>query len=481
MGLRMRDACGHLVGDIIPFYDGEEHKAHLFYLRGHPEGCGLARFDTPWAHCVTRDWKTIDVLPDAISKGLRGDCDDGACFTGCVYKKDGVFYLYYTSFSPYGDKSREMICLATSKDGVHFDKHPENPLFGPDYALYGASDDFRDPYVWYHEEEKCYWMVFAAGLMNSRCQTRRGAVGLAKSDDLRHWTLHAPLYAPNIYPSLECPDVFRIGDWYYLLFSQFGRTEYRMARSLEGPWLLPKRPCFDCGEYFFYAAKTLFDGKRRLLIGWCGQLKDGKDGHSALWGNAMVTPREIKADSDGELYLECPEEHRVSGEAQTHSFIGAFDETHGKGECVTVGRQDGFDAALIKGSDCGDYTLAVTVDMAGDRGLFGVVLRATDDLSQCYLLEFNRANRMMYFKRYASYSLFSGETVNMDIVLAEKSLHELGDSLTLSIHFEDGIMEAFAGRSVMTVPVAELARGKVGFSAAYGSATFHDIRFFPSV
>ena len=75
MGLRMRDACGHLVGDIIPFYDGEEHKAHLFYLRGHPEGCGLARFDTPWAHCVTRDWKTIDVLPDAISKGLRGDCD----------------------------------------------------------------------------------------------------------------------------------------------------------------------------------------------------------------------------------------------------------------------------------------------------------------------------------------------------------------------------------------------------------------------
>ena len=55
MGFRMTDHLGHLVGDVIPFYDSDTSTYHLFYLRGHQEGFGLARFDTPWAHQSTKD------------------------------------------------------------------------------------------------------------------------------------------------------------------------------------------------------------------------------------------------------------------------------------------------------------------------------------------------------------------------------------------------------------------------------------------
>lgn len=477
MGFRYADSCGHLVGDIIPYYDEESKQYHIFYLRGHPEGTGLARFDTPWAHCVTRDWRTVEVLPDALTKGLRGDCDDGACFTGCVVRHQGIYYLFYTAFSPYGDKSREVISLATSGDGVHFSKYEQNPLLVPDYTVYGASDDFRDPYVWFDQSQGCWRMLFAAGLVAERCLTRRGAIGQAKSPDLLHWTLGEPFYAPRIYPSLECPDLFRIGEWYYLLFSQFGRTEYRMSRTPDGPWQMPKKPCFDCGEYFFYAAKTLFDGKRRLLLGWCGQLRDGKDAHSALWGGLVVSPREVKALPDGELYLDCPEELKIQTSPGQFSLQDVFSDQKMNGPSFTLGRPDGFDAAVLSDSDCGEYRLSVRVSMPGDRGVCGVVLRTNERLGHCYMLEINRSNNMMYFKRYDSYHLFSGDTVNMDIVLAEKRVSLSEAVFEIHIHFEKNVMEAFVGRSVMTVPVAELTYGQAGFFAAYGEATFDQIRF----
>lgn len=476
MGFRMTDHLGHLVGDVIPFYDSDTSTYHLFYLRGHQEGFGLARFDTPWAHQSTKDWKTMTLHPDAISKGAVGSYDDGACFTGCVIKHDQTYYLFYTSFSFFPDKSRETICLATSKDGVHFEKYEGNPILKPDYVIYGASDDFRDPYVWYDEEEKCWKMAFVAGLMDCPCATRRGSVALAVSRDLLHWELRKPLYAPRIFPSLECPDVFRMGEWYYLLFSQFGRTEYRMSRSADGPWQMPARPCFDCGEYFFYAAKTLFDGRRRLLIGWCGELKDQQDGHAALWGGTMVTPREIRQDeATGELYLVCPEELSIHGAGEKHRFRNVFTGEKRETDRLVIGHSEAFDAWLIEESACEGYRLAVSTQTTADTGNFGIILRADGGLGNCYLLEINRATGMMLFKRYASRSLFSGDTVNMDIVLAEKRITKMAENLDIEIHFEKQIAEIFAGRTVMTVPVAEQLSGFVGFFAAYGETAFTNL------
>ena len=42
---------------------------------------------------------------------------------------------------------------------------------------------------------------------------------------------------------------------------------YRMARTPSGPWIVPQPDDLFEGRTF-YAAKTVFDGSRRLIVGW---------------------------------------------------------------------------------------------------------------------------------------------------------------------------------------------------------------------
>lgn len=50
-------------------------------------------------------------------------------------------------------------------------------------------------------------------------------------------------YASRSNPAAnECPDFFKMGDWYYLVFSNYTDgfcTYYRMSRSPKGPWITP--------------------------------------------------------------------------------------------------------------------------------------------------------------------------------------------------------------------------------------------------
>lgn len=74
-------------------------------------------------------------------------------------------------------------------------------------------------------------------------------MGLCKSKDLHHWDYCEPFYAPmNAQCAFECPDFFRMGDWYYLVFSSYAdryQTMYRKSRSPYGPWQTPEIDTFD--------------------------------------------------------------------------------------------------------------------------------------------------------------------------------------------------------------------------------------------
>ena len=100
-----------------------------------------------------------------------------------------------------------------------------------------------------------------------------------------------PIYSPLEYPALEVNEVFRMGEWWYLMFTDFkGHTEYRMSRSVKGPWIRPRFPELDLSTHF-YAGRSLTDGNRRLIFGWCGTLLNGIDDPYVQWGGDMLTPR----------------------------------------------------------------------------------------------------------------------------------------------------------------------------------------------
>ena len=121
-------------------------------------------------------------------------------YTGSVIKdKDGIYHAFYTAFNAdikINGKSVQSVMQATGTDPLHLETM-EDFLFVADGVRY-EEFDWRDPYVFWNEEEGCYYMLLAARQKDGG-QLRGGCVALCKSKDLTHWTYEEPFYAPDMY------------------------------------------------------------------------------------------------------------------------------------------------------------------------------------------------------------------------------------------------------------------------------------------
>lgn len=280
------------MGDIIPFYWKGEY--HVFYLKGQD-----------WAHLVSRDLVKWNVLPDALKKGEDPLGPDGeAIWTGSVVEHKGTFYLYYTGKNMNDPKGDQKVMQARSNDLIHWTKMPDLTFYA-DGKIYwnktinGAIDDkhiyhhqaFRDPHVVWNEKEQVWWL----GLHAMKADASSPGVGLYTSKDLTHWTAHEPLV---IYPtsvSGDCPDLFQINGNWIVNLADFHYVKVTKPQMVNPPVLV-----YDCGD--LRVAKTLFDGKRRIIIGWIGDYKDAKDAGEYEWGGCFSMPRELYSDKQGLLY-----------------------------------------------------------------------------------------------------------------------------------------------------------------------------------
>lgn len=473
MALRYLPEPGRMVADLIPFYDRGYY--HVYYLKGFRDGTGWARHHTPWSHLRSSDLLNWEELPNALETGLQSEPDGGACFTGSVIREEDTVHIFYTGFNPGHPNGREQIMHATSKDGIAFLKNPDNPVLRVDSEHYGYDEDFRDPFVFWNEEEGRYWMLFTAGCNRPVNGNRRGVVGLAVSADLIDWTFEPPIYAPDAYPSLECPDLFRIEDTWYLLFSQFGRTEYRMSASPYGPWRKPARPHFDAGDYFFYAAKTCFDGDARYLFGWCGDLAGNKDAVRAMWGGTFVTPRRIERMPDGELRLVCPTIYEQSVTKSHHLDYNEYETACGE---WTIGNEElrslqetGF-AACLQGQALGEYSLKVKIRSNGGTGVAGLVVRGDARLDNAYLLGVDFGAKTLRLERYRSIQAFHGSALEGERILCERPIPFLLEETELIIFMKAGILEIFVNGITMTVPLQDIEGGGLGWFTSDCAAAF---------
>ena len=67
----------------------------------------------------------------------------------------------------------------------------------------------------------------------------------------------------------EMPDLFKIGEWWYLITTEYSHASkqvYRMAKSLKGPWIAPEDDGFDGRAY--YAGRTFELNGQRIIFGW---------------------------------------------------------------------------------------------------------------------------------------------------------------------------------------------------------------------
>jgi beta-fructofuranosidase len=293
-----------VVGDCIPFYaDG---RYHVFYLRDYRDKDSYG-IGSPWHHVSTDDFVTFTDHGEALSKETIDDQDLTVATGSVITDDDGLHHIFYTGINPYfrDDVHREQAILhATSKDLISWTKVAGEVSYA-DETLY-ERHDWRDPFVYKDPDTGRYNMLVAARTAHGPV-SRRGCTALLTSDDLSNWTVEKPFYAPGRYHGHECPDLFRMGDWYYLVFSEYTTrtaTRYAMSRSLQGPWLTPADNLFD--NRAFYAAKSAGDEQgRRYLFGWNPSKVGDADGGDWQWGGNL-TVHEIVQNDDGTLAVRMP-------------------------------------------------------------------------------------------------------------------------------------------------------------------------------
>lgn len=294
-----RPSAAAAAGDAIPF-TAPDGVMHLFYLSS-PQGPldYPGRVRTTWQHACSTDLVAWEELPAAVEPGEEGSYDGGGIWTGSVVEHDGAYHLFYTGHHV-GADNPQTICLATSDDLVHFTKHAANPLVAP--PAWCEPVDWRDPYVFWNDEEQCWWMLIAARLADGP-PWRRGCIVLATSSDLVRWTVEdEPLYAPGTTYCPECPELWPddAGRW-HLVYSRFSEevgTVTRVADSPRGPFREPERP--DLGGRRWYAAKSAPWRGERAFFGWLhDRVTDG--GTRWLWGGDFALPRLATAREDGTL------------------------------------------------------------------------------------------------------------------------------------------------------------------------------------
>jgi beta-fructofuranosidase len=309
--------------------------------------------------------------------------------------------------------------------------------------------------------------------------SRTGVVAIAKTGDLVEWKIGDPIYAPRNCPALECSELFRIGSWWYLLYSTFdGHTQYRMSKNQNGPWICPAQPYFDMSEAFFYAAKTLWDGKRRLIFGWCGTLYDGKDAKKAQWGGDFVSAREIYQLEGGELAIRCPEEY-LSGlkkeQLKPAQQLGSWKTENN----VYISKEECGFSALQFTDTSGDWVLKAEFRPNHQHGQIGIAFHCHKDFEDCYLAGMDLGQNSFKIAKFHSGESFpSGGFPELTKILAEQGLGKNQINRILVLKKAD-ILEIFLqDKFVFTIRIADLPDGNLALFTEDTGADFSNITFY---
>ena len=306
------------VGDPMPFYDPVAGDFKVLYLQDYRPNPA----DTyhPIYGVSTKDAANYISLGEVIPTGTAAEPDAAIGTGSTVYNEaDKLYYTFYTGHT----SSREVVMYATSADFETWTKDRAFRLRGDDYGY--AVNDFRDPFVFKGDDGKWHMLV-------STKQNSKGVLAEFTSEDLKAWE-HAGVFMTMMWDRFyECPDVFKMGDWWYLVYSE-KHTAIRKVQYLKGRTLdeLKATTANDAGiwpddhEGFldsraFYAGKTASDGTNRYIWGWC-PTREGNDN------------TEVGAD---------PNEPEWAGNLVAHKLIQHEDGT------LTLGAVDGIDAKYTK-------------------------------------------------------------------------------------------------------------------------------------
>ncbi|MCS6830961.1 MAG: hypothetical protein RMM08_11095 [Armatimonadota bacterium] len=301
--LHFRPEDGY-VGDVHPFFHNGRY--YMFYLKPplEPHRSGIAGMVSALA--ISQDlynWKeypvSLQLRPGSDRARLADALGDWWLISIARSRESGRFFAFY----PRGSG----ICAAVSDNLLEWYPIDQNPVLPPKLDLYR---EWRDPFVFYNIRERAYWMLLTTSIRGEP-EFGGGAISYATSTDLIHWHFKGTIFRPGNVGSPECPEMFMIGDQWYLIASLLtprgvGKTSYWSSDNPTGPWRAYVPDSLDGWD--LCAGNTVYDGKRRLLFGWVPTYGGSEEARGQQWGGHLALPREIYRLPDGSLATRLPDD-----------------------------------------------------------------------------------------------------------------------------------------------------------------------------
>lgn len=362
------------VGDPMPFYDPEAGDFKVMYLQDYRPNQAVT-YHPIW--CVsTGDAVSYTSMGELIPCGSPTELD-AALGTGSTIYNDGTYYTFYTAHSPNQASTsgiNEAVMLATSTDFVRWEKNRSVLVTAGDRY---SNADFRDPFVFKGDDNRFHMLV-------STRENGKGVIAEFISDNLLDWTDNGVFMTMMWDRFYECPDLFKMGDWWYLIYSEqhdaVRRVQYFKGRTLEelkactlndaGIWPDSHEGFLDSRG--FYAGKTASNGTDRYIWGWCATRAGLSNLGNSDWAGNLVAHRLIQ-HADGSLTL-----------GEIPGIATAF----GKGESMADFTLDGMASRLFPRLGVENrIKFTVTAGNAWDK--FGISLSRGSDSDKYYSIIVN--------------------------------------------------------------------------------------------
>ncbi|MDO4629144.1 MAG: LamG-like jellyroll fold domain-containing protein [Planctomycetia bacterium] len=244
----------YFVGDCMPFYqDGVFHCLYLLDKGHHSAKNGKGAHQ--WIQATSTDLVNWMHQPFVVPITEQ---NEGSICTGSVFYHKGKYYAFYANRSM--DRGG-ILESSVSDDGIYFTKQPGPLVEMPE----GYSGSLRDPVVFVNPDDGLCHMYATTSYRG------RGCLAHLVSADLKTWDLRNPIYLRANDSEPECPDWFKMGDYYYLVTQH----EYRYSRSPLGPWLKPAANSSLMAGMVNVPKTAPYGENRRITVGWTRQFGFG--------------------------------------------------------------------------------------------------------------------------------------------------------------------------------------------------------------
>lgn len=453
------------VGDNMPcYYDGKfyvyyqcDKRIPVPFPKGEPFG---------WSLAVSSDLIKFKDYGEVLHKGDKQG-RERCLFAGSVINYNDKFYAFYTAenrewLGKPDLPPKEVFRIAVSDDGINWEKKTELTM----EASAGFDKDyFRDPCV-YMKEDGTFLLLICARKLNGP-KIRSGVLLSYNSNDLLHWTYTGVFFDPEMYFFLQMPDLFKIGDWYYLFFSELDdqrRTRYRMSRSLSGPWIPPADDCLDGRCH--YAARTIVANNKRYLFGWNPTRGNNDDLGMWIWGGNSVI-HEVIQRSDGTLSVILPEIIKDRFIPSQKNYI----------HNIKLSNDDG-SSSVIFDKDANEF-FRLDFDFIADIGTFsfGVKIYQNSGEDCGYIYNFIPGECRVEFDKKPNYPWF--RCMNRGLTRPVDNLSGVKHHCTLIL--DDDIAVMYVDDIALSSRMAEKPGKEISFCVYAGSISIENIEYFEDI